>query len=158
MSSAMLTFVQSTRLFAGLDQAMQTDIAAFCEIKDYQAGETAIAENSDREHQDLYLLIAGNVGVGTQFSQLQDSEEFDLDPIDNELYGEIAWILCTKRTAGVTCKERVRFLKVDGDALFNYLMTKPEIGFDLMTRIAKVLAKRVVNLTALARDTGTWQF
>lgn len=147
----MLQQMLKITLFRGIPEDRIKEIAIFSETVSFRAGELAIVEGNSEHHADLLLLIAGEVNVGTKFSPLPTAMELDLYAINNETYGEIAWILGGKRTAGVTCKTYCEFIRIDGDKLFAYCQTNPSVGFDLISRIAAVLAQRVVHLTNLAR-------
>ncbi|MBF0311418.1 MAG: cyclic nucleotide-binding domain-containing protein [Magnetococcales bacterium] len=158
MNAATLTILKRTTLFAGLDEASLATLSDFCEIQDFQDGQKAISENNDVGRQDLFLLIGGSVSVGAKFVPLETAAEASLQGIDNELYGEIAFLLSTKRSAGITCKGRTRFLKINGEKLNAFMLDNPTIGFLLMDRIAKVLAQRVIKLTDQLKSQKMFDF
>lgn len=147
----MLQMMLRSALFHGIAEPALTDISAFSELMVFGVGAQVIAEGDGR-HLDLLLLVDGEITVGTKFSPLPAAMEFNLHAIGNEMLGEVAWILGNKRSATVTCKKVCKFIRIDGDKLFAYCNANPVVGVELMTRVAAVLAQRVIHLTELLRD------
>jgi CRP-like cAMP-binding protein len=148
----MLPLMLKTTLLSGIAEAHIREIAAFSKLASYREGEQAIIEGEAEDHLDLLLLLEGEVDVEARFSPLPTSMKFNLHAIGNEMFGEVAWILGGKRTASVKCKKNCTFIQIDGRKLFSYCHAHPVVGVELMTRIAAVLAHRVVHLTELLRD------
>ena len=148
----MLPLMLKTTLFSGIAEENVREISAFSTLVTYQAGAQPIVEGQTLDHLDLLLLVEGEVDVETRFSPLPTAMQFNLHAIGNEMFGEVAWILGGKRTASVKCKKTCKFIQIDGSKLFEYCQTHPVVGVELMTRIAAVLAQRVVHLTELMRN------
>lgn len=148
----MLQLLLQTVLFKGIAEAEVRKIAEFSKLATYEAGEEVIAEGNNGSHLDLFLLVLGEVNVGTKFSSLPEAEELDLHPIDSQIFGEVAWLLGNRRTATVTCKGKCQFIRINGDQLFAYCQASPTTGVVLITRIAYLLAQRVAHLTELVRE------
>lgn len=147
----MLQMMLRTAFFHGIAEPAVMDIAAFSELLVLGAGAQVIVEGDGR-HLDLLLLVDGEITVGTKFSPLPAAMEFNLHAIGSEVLGEVAWILGNKRSANVHCKKVSKFVRIDGDKLFAYCAAHPVVGVELMTRVAAVLAQRVIHLTELLRD------
>ncbi len=147
----MLQMMLRSALFHGIAEPAVTAIAAFSELMVFGVGAQVIVEGDGR-HLDLLLLVDGEITVGTKFSPLPAAMEFNLHAIGNEMLGEVAWILGNKRTANVHCKKICKFIRIDGDKLFAYCHAHPAVGVELMTRVAAVLAQRVIHLTEQLRD------
>ncbi len=143
----MLELMCKTAFFAGISDKSMKEISAFSELVTFNAGAQAIVEGDARNHLDLLLLVEGEVEVVTQFSPLPSAMAFNLHAISSELFGEIAWILGGKRSASVKCKKKSKFIKIDGGRLFDYCQSHPTAGVELMTRIAAVMAQRVIHLS-----------
>lgn len=143
----MLPLMLKTTLFSGIAEDRVKEICAFSQLVTYPQGAQAIVEGDARQHLDLLLLVEGEVDVETRFSSLPTAMEFNLHAISNELFGEVAWILGGKRTASVKCKNTCKFIRIDGSKLYAYCQANPAMGVVLMTRIAAVMAQRVVHLS-----------
>ena len=148
----MLQLLLQTFLFRDLTESEVKKIAEFSELVAYAEGEEVIVEGNTEKHPDLFLLVAGEVNVGTKFSPLPTAEALDLHPIDNQMFGEVAWLRGSKRSAIVSCKSECKFICINGGKLFEYCQNNPAVGVVLVTRIASVLAQRVAHLTDLVRD------
>lgn len=148
----MLQLMLNTVLFRGIPEEKVREISAFSQIVNCREGAQAIVEGKDGEHQDILLLVEGEVNVGTRFSPLPNAMEFDLHAIGNEMLGEVAWVLGRKRSANVTCKKHCMFIQINGSKLFEYCQANPAVGVELMTRVAAVLAQRVVHLSEQLRN------
>lgn len=148
----MLELLRNTAFFAGVAEQNVKDIAAFADLVVVNAGESAIVEGDAQPHMDLLLLVDGAVEVETRFSPLPTAMTFNLHAISSEMFGEIAWILGGKRSASVKCKKNSKFIKIDGGKLFAYCHAHPGVGVELMTRIAALMAQRVVHLSDLLKN------
>lgn len=143
----MLELMRKTAFFAGISDKSMKEISAFSELITFNTGAQAIVEGDTRHHLDLLLLVDGEVEVESKFSPLPSAMAFNLHAISSELFGEIAWILGGKRSASVKCKKKSKFIKIDGGQLFDYCQSHPTAGVELMTRIAAVMAQRVIHLS-----------
>jgi len=148
----MLPLLTKTTLFSAIAEENLKEIAAFSEWVTFPTGAQAIIEGDERQHVDLLLLVEGEVDVEARFSPLPTAMKFNLHAIGNEMFGEVAWLLGCKPTASVKCRKNCKFIRIDGSKLFEYCQAHPVVGVELMTRIAGVLAQRVVHLTDLLRN------
>lgn len=148
----MYQLLHQTALFSGIDKEEVKKIAKFSELVTHQAGEEPVVNTGEMRHPDLLLLLVGEVSVGTKLSPLPAAVEVDLHPIDNELFGEVAWIQGSKRSANVTCKTECKFIRIHGNKLYDFCHAHPAVGIVLIDRVASVLAQRVIRLTELVRD------
>lgn len=148
----MYQLLQQTALFSGIDKEEVKKVAKFSELVTHQAGEEPVVNTGEMRHPDLLLLLVGEVSVGTKLSPLPAAVEVDLHPIDNELFGEVAWIQGSKRSANVTCKTECKFIRIHGNKFYDFCHAHPAVGIVLIDRIASVLAQRVIRLTELVRD------
>jgi len=153
-----LQALTDSALLEGLGQETLKEIAEFTEYLRFEDGEQALWEHGDPPKPALWLLASGDVEVGVSFSVLKNAEKLAIRKVDAELYGEISWLLDSAPTAGVTCKGRTDFLKIDGQALNQFMEKHPKTAALLLRRIGEVMALRVINLTHQKRDEALWQF
>ncbi|MEO5376233.1 MAG: cyclic nucleotide-binding domain-containing protein [Magnetococcus sp. DMHC-6] len=145
-------FLESREIFQNLPPSVLDQIATFTEILDFNDGEMAIPNGIEGKHQDLYLLVRGSTNISLNYEGLLTQMYCHFKPIENELYGEISWLLSCERTVQVFSKGPSRFVKINGEQFFNFLEQNVEVGFQIMRRIAIVLAKRVISLDEQIRD------
>jgi hypothetical protein len=148
----MLQLMIDTALFSGIDEKIIREISLFSEVVIFFEGEQAIVEEKAGQHPDMLLLVDGKVNVESKFSPLPTAKKFNLPGISNEMFGEVGWILGNKRSASVSCLTTCKFIRIHGGKLFEYCQSNPAVGFELMTRIASVLAQRVVNLSTQMKN------
>lgn len=139
-------------LFHDLPDHVLEDIAQFTEERLFHEGEIVIQEHADGFKQDLLLLESGSVTVGTKYSPLEHVQDQMLYSLNEQLYGEIAWVLSSRRTACVISTSHSVFLLVQGEALYRYLYQHPKVGLVIMERIAIILARRIAYLDEQIRD------
>lgn len=148
----MLTMMMNTALFHGTARKDVEAMSVFAKVVAYAEGDPVIVEGDPTRHSDLLLLVSGEVDVEARYSPLPNAMEFNLHAISNELFGEVSLLLGGKPTATVKCRKPCKFLRIDGGQFFEYCRAHPDVGLELTTRIAAVLARRVVHLTELMRD------
>jgi CRP-like cAMP-binding protein len=154
----MAAIIDGMALFRDLPKKHLDAISAFTTVIDFAEGAPVILEGDPSTHHDLLLLLSGEVDVEARFSPLPTSMGFNLHAITNELFGEVSWLLGGKPTASVKCRKPCRFVRLDGVKLFDYCRANPDVGVEIMTRVAAVLARRVAHLTELMRDKELWHF
>jgi CRP-like cAMP-binding protein len=148
----MLVMMMDTALFNGVSRAHMEAISRFTTVVAYPEGAPVIIEGDATQHCDLLLLVEGEVDVGARYSPLPNAMQFNLHAISNELFGEVSLILGRSPTASVKCRKPCKFLRIDGGEFFAYCRAHPDVGMELITRVAAVLARRLVHLTELMRD------
>lgn len=137
----MLEKLEKISIFKGLDHAVLADIALLCQTVVYEDGDTIIAEKVN-ESFDVFFLIRGNVEVTSNTTRIASGEAV-LSREHKELLGEVSWLLNVRRTATVKAVGEVEAIKVNGPRFMSFLERKPEIGFRVMRRIARLIAGRL---------------
>ncbi|MEG3638678.1 cyclic nucleotide-binding domain-containing protein [Magnetococcus sp. PR-3] len=139
--------LKTSEIFSELCDDELKQIATFCQLIRIDKDQALIDAQKSEDNQALYLLIEGATNVGVNFSEQAESHRYQLHPIDTNLYGELAWLLKSKRTANVTCTQQSVAVRLDGEALTQWCQTNPVSGLEIMTKVSALLAKRVENLT-----------
>lgn len=146
----MIDDLEKSSLFHDLSAEHLTDVSRFCAALSLSDGEMLI-EESDENNKDLYLLCSGAVEIVSN-STLLTSNEVVISKEDMDVFGEIAWLTNRKRTASVRCHGSVRAIRVDGQALSDYLNNNSEPGYAVMRRIALTLSSRMVSTDSLLKQ------
>ena len=139
--------LQKTDLFSGLDRGILATIASFSSICEFSDGDVILSENASQDFavRDLFLLISGTVSVKKSMPSCAPFKEIDVQAMDEEVYGEIGWLLGTAPSAEVTSRGDIRMLVVDGKQLFTLCESNLEVGYNILYRLAATLAVRLVN-------------
>ncbi|MBF0357034.1 MAG: cyclic nucleotide-binding domain-containing protein [Magnetococcales bacterium] len=148
-----MTTVEDIRqidLFDSLDDGALESIAAFSTIKEFADGDVILAENDGKGLviRDLYLLMDGSVRIQKHPQGFFPLKAIDIQAIDNEVYGEIGWLLGSKPSAEVTSSGSSRMLVVNGIKLFDLCDRDTNVGYNILFRLSAILAMRLVNQTS----------
>lgn len=144
-------------LFAGLSENDLDRVAAIMTPHSLASGEDLLREGE--EGGEMFVLLKGRVRVsknmlldGVRNTRLGlDDTRKTLAVLDGEacpVFGEVALIDEDRRSATVTALEDCDFLRTDREAFFGLMDKHPELGRDLLLRIARTLAATVRKANA----------
>jgi len=145
----MIEILGQNSLFKGLEGQQLEDIADLSSRTEYDDGDFLIRE--DDKNTDLYILCEGSVEIVSN-NTAKTSSEVVLSSEDKDVFGEINWLTNSKRTAGVRCHGPVDAIRINGEALMNYLENNPEVGFKVTRRIARLLSARMEESNRLLKQ------
>ncbi len=146
----MITTLEKISVFQGLDSAALTQISSHCQPIELGDGEILVSEH-DTTNYDLFALISGKVEILSR-GLSHTSSEIALSNQEKDLIGEIAWLTRGQRTATVRCLGDVEAIRINGDALTQYLETNARAAFIIMRNLAKLLATRLSNTDNLLKQ------
>lgn len=146
----MLEELDQITLFNGLSCAQMEDIAKFCTRCNYTDGDFLIKEG-ENGNADLFVLSDGNVEIVSSHTSTT-SNEVVLSREDKQIFGEISWLTNSRRTAGVRCHGNVEAIRIDGQALMQYLEEHPAVGFHITRQIATLLSRRMEDSNRLLKQ------
>lgn len=146
----MINELLNTYLFKDMEYTELQEIAKFSTRLQLNDGEVLIHEN-ETENFDVFVLCAGAVEVISS-SSASVSSDVAISKQDLEIFGEISWITRRKRTATVRCRGEVEAIRIDGNIFMKYLEQHPKAGFDIMRKIALLLAQRLASTNTLLKQ------
>jgi CRP-like cAMP-binding protein len=131
-------------LFAGLDAAVFKDIAMLSEEVVLDAGDWLFHDGD--EASALYLIIKGKVDLKLSL----DAERTRLIDVSTMVEGDVvgwsALIEPYTYTLDAIASTQVQLAKLDAHRLIELMEAKPEIGFQIMRQLAKVIGNRLTDL------------
>ena len=142
--------LEKVSLLHGLSRQQLTEVSLLCSELSLHDGDMLIQE-ADAANTDLYLLIQGSVEIVSNNSKITSSEVV-ISKEDIDVFGEIAWLTGSRRTASVRCHGNVLAIQIDGQKLHQYLNTHPEAGFIVMREIALIQSRRMQNTDSLLKQ------
>ncbi|MBF0627540.1 MAG: cyclic nucleotide-binding domain-containing protein [Magnetococcales bacterium] len=148
-----------TKLFEGVDPAALEQIAAFTErdIFEPKPGvDTLIFSEDDLTGPDLYLILSGEVTLNKELNFKGVAFYKKIDALEDEVYGEIAWLLKQKHLSDIHANSRVVLLRIDGNKLEQFLDQNPEIAAMVWKRISVTIARRLTWTFLKYRSTTQW--
>ncbi|MBF0614459.1 MAG: cyclic nucleotide-binding domain-containing protein [Magnetococcales bacterium] len=148
-----------TQLFAGIDPAALEEIAGFTTRAVYEprVGEdTLIFSEADLSGPDLYLILSGEVTLNKELNFKGVAFYKKVDALEDEVYGEIAWMLKQRHLSDIHANSRVVLLRIDGVQLESFLENHTEIAALFWKRIAVTVARRLTWTFLKYRASTEW--
>jgi len=142
--------LEKATLFQGLNPSQLKAISSFCSLLTLLDGDMLIREE-DRGDSDIYLLLDGAVEIVSNNTMITSSEVV-ISKEDKDVFGEIAWLTGSPRTASVRCRGGVNAIRVDGKALTSYLEQHPAAGYSVMREIALTQSRRMQRTDSLLKQ------
>jgi CRP/FNR family cyclic AMP-dependent transcriptional regulator len=150
MRTVMLEELEKVALFQDLSEEQLEEVGSFCTLLNLQDGEILIHE-SDAANTDIYILCEGRVEIVSSATPLI-SGEVVISREDKNIFGEMAWLSDAPRTASVRCHGPVQAIRVDGEALKQFLSSRAGVAYPVMRRIALILAERMRETDSLLKQ------
>ena len=146
----MISDLEQTSFFHDLSIEQMEEVGQFCELIQLNDGDIMIQEG-EHGKSDIFHLWSGSVEIVSNDTSII-SNEVVLSREDKELFGEISWLTNRKRTASVRCRGNVEAIRIDGQALMDFLEKNPEIGFLIMRRVAFIISERMEETDNLMKQ------
>ena len=139
-------------LFQDLPQDMLDKIKPIFNLVRTKAGEHVITEGEQGD--EMFILVKGRVritksmiiqGMKLPLAELEDPRKVlaTLDHTICPIFGEMAMLDRDQRSATVETLEPSEFLVADRDSFFSVLDREPELGYRLLTVLARRLASTI---------------
>lgn len=127
------------RQLAAADDAEIAALLARSEVRSFGDGETLFFEGQPA--QALYFLIRGNVRI---HRTLETGAQVDLAVLEEgAIFGEVALLARTERTASVSAQGPIVVVRVPGDVLQADYAGGKQYAHTLLLAVARLLAARL---------------
>jgi CRP-like cAMP-binding protein len=134
------SMLREQSFWAGLPEPVLDALAAVSTVTDFAAGSTIFREGA--ENHFLYILHRGHVGLDMHVASRGRVRILSLGP--GEMLAWSALLGDGQMTATATALEDTQVISTAGRHLLDLCNANHEFGYHLMTRVADVLAKRLV--------------
>ena len=142
-----IKILKRVKLFDGLtDQQLDRIVNMLEPVK---AKKDAAVLTEQDEGIDLYIILRGQVRVS---KYIQNEEEAIAMLRPGALFGEMAILGQTVRSASVIAHTDVLLYRLDGMQFLSFLEEDRDAGFKVMRRMAIMLAKRLHDLNERYRN------
>ena len=142
-----IKILKRVKLFDGLtDQQLDRIVDMLEPVK---AKKDAAVLTEQDEGIDLYIILRGQVRVS---KYIQNEEEAIAMLRPGALFGEMAILGQTVRSASVIAHTDVLLYRLDGMQFLSFLEEDRDAGFKVMRRMAIMLAKRLHDLNERYRN------
>jgi len=149
-SSEFKKFIAETELFKELDDNELALIAQKVEERQYQAGELLFSENNPR--QFLFIIKSGEVELFKQDHGRAERKLASFGPHD--FIGEGALMDDYPHSTTARAVKKTTALLISGRQFKELFKDYPEIASRILSRVAKVVARRIRQTSARVVDVG----
>lgn len=139
-----LNVFKKNYLVAGLSDQDVARVAELAEFKVARAGEEIIRLGG--RGADLYIILEGTAMVYREGGVLLGERG------PNSVLGEIALVDAQPRSAYVTAKGTLTYAKLNGQVLRRFMVQNKEIGFFMLSNLARVLSTRLREASSTIED------
>jgi CRP-like cAMP-binding protein len=152
---AIVDVLRKAPLFRDVPDEALRRFAALGTTRDYPAGEIIFAEMT--EGDEIFLVLEGTISAQLALANADQSYEIiKLGP--GEVFGEVAFVDETQRSATVTAETDVRVLVWRREDVHAACEKDPQLGYRLMYGIARVLAQRLRRWNVRLLENSLWGF
>ena len=130
-------------LFAGLPEAILKEIAAICTETSAKKGDFIFREGEKADK--LHFLLNGSVALRVKLTSRPDSVTVSFVSTPFQSFGWSGVVAPHHYTSSAECDEDSNLLIIPADAFMSILEKHPEAGFQVMKRIAEIIADRLRN-------------
>ena len=137
-------------LLSGLDGETLRELETQCGWHEFAANQTVLDRN-DQEKHDIYFVIEGTVRI---VNYSPEGREIAFANVrQGGHFGELAALTDEPRSASVVAVSDCRLASVGPDVLKRLLLVYPELGLQLIVRLADIIRRsdqRIMNLSTLS--------
>jgi len=138
-------------LFVGLPERALTAIAAIAEKKHYAPGE--IIFSPERGSEWAFLLLQGSVRLTVHASPLPEPVTLASLETPGQAFGFSSVIGQGHHNSSAEAVTAVEAVAIPGARFLAYLEKDPEVGLEVMRRVARALSRRLATLRRLLLET-----
>ena len=131
-------------LFDGLPDEDLQKYAGLMQVEDRKKDEFLIVEGQKGNH--IYIILSGELEVSVYLSPQNEMKRVAKIG-GGHVLGELALLGMERRSASVRVLRDCRYLSVGADAISALFVDDQALGFRFMTRLASILAGRMVSTT-----------
>jgi len=145
--------LKSSFLFETFDDRIINMFVEESEIRNYSADEIIFVEMT--EGDEIFLVVDGEVTV--EFALANEDQQFEIGTLQRgEIIGEVAFFENGQRSATVTAKKDTTML-VWKNVTWQQICEKDyEVGYRLVTNMAKILCQRLRRMNIRILDNVSW--
>lgn len=139
MSEDVASWLAASRLFDGLSGVALEFVAELAEERVFERGATIFTEGDQGDW--FYLIVEGNIRVSRDLGGLGHEMLAALGPGD--VFGELALIDGSPRSASASADERTRVLGFERTAFEDFLLMRHDLAVELLWNLVRILADRL---------------
>lgn len=139
--------IAKLEIFNGLTSEEIETVVSISQEVFYNNNEVILEESS--LSTDLFILIEGRVRIELEKINYYNNQKEKVEIVvlrKGDIFGEIAFLQGTRRSAFVTSMDKIRVMKIDGKKLYELFDRNNHAGYVFMRNLAIVLSNRLVDI------------
>ena len=143
-------FLQDTEVFKGLVTDDLEQIATICKPARFNKGDVIVEE--DARERELYIIKSGRVNISLSPPGSQETRGTLTSCKPGQVFGELSFIDGARRSTWVIALDDVEVYQIRWESFSGLIQSKPEIGYRVMSNLARVIADRLRDTTMLCSN------
>jgi len=139
--------IDKLEIFNGLSSEEIEKLISLSQEVSYNNKEVILEESS--LSTDLFILLDGRVRIEIEKAYYYNDQKEKVEIVvlrKGDIFGEIAFLEGTRRSAYVSAIDKIRAMKIDGKKLYELFDRNNHLGYVLMRNLAIILSNRLVLL------------
>ena len=153
-SEQKIALLETAGLIKDMSDEESMSLAGIAEERRYARGSVILREDS--KTRDLFVICSGRVSIRLSLPTESGREEVIYTMREGQIFGELALVDGSPRSATVRAEEEVMACAYDYEKLTGLLEEQPRIGYLLMRNLAAIISARVRNTNMLWRNSLIW--
>lgn len=141
--------LQRTPMFQGVDPSRLRLLAFMGEDRTFRDGEYVVRQGESSD--SAYLILGGRAEVVVEF---EGSSSVVAELGESEVFGEMAMLCETPRTASIRAKGDLRTLLFEREGMLRLLREFPEMAIEMSRSLAHRLERTTTELARLRAQTA----
>jgi CRP-like cAMP-binding protein len=141
--------LQRTPMFQGVDPSRLRLLAFMGEDRTFRDGEYVVRQGESSD--SAYLILGGRAEVVVEF---EGSASVVAELGESEVFGEMAMLCETPRTASIRAKGDLRTLLFEREGMLRLLREFPEMAIEMSRSLAHRLERTTTELARLRAQTA----
>ena len=146
----LLSFLKGTEVFKGLVDEDVERIVSICKPASFKQGEVIVEE--DARERELYIIKSGRVSISLSPPGGEEIRGTLTKCTPGQVFGELSFIDGARRSTWVIALDDVEVFQIRWESFSGIIQRKPEIGYRVMSNIARVIADRLRDTTMLCSN------
>ena len=141
--------LQRTPMFQGVDPSRLRLLAFMGEDRTFRDGEYVVRQGESSD--SAYLILSGKADVIVDF---EGSSSLVAELGESEVFGEMAMLCESPRTASIRAKGELRTLMFEREGMLRLLREFPEMAIEMSRSLAQRLERTTTELARLRAQTA----
>lgn len=146
----LISFLQGTEVFKGLNADDVGQIATICKPARFNNGDVIVEE--DARERELYIIKSGRVTISLSPPGIEEVRGTLTSCTPGQVFGELSFIDGARRSTWVIALDDVEVLQIRWESFSGIIQSKPNIGYKVMSNLARVIADRLRDTTMLCSN------